>query len=210
MRIYIHTDLEGISGIDSLEMIEPGHPRRREANENLMADAQRRGRGRLRRRRDSRDRARQPRRRRQFHPGTPRPPGGERPEGKQEVVGQDGHLVRGHFFHRRARDGRDAERVPGPHAVVGELVQLLAQRAADGRTGAVGDRGGELRNPDADGQRRRGGVRRGAAVLLAGRDGRGQARGRAEPRGAVPLEEARARIREAARRAISLVGKAAR
>ena len=38
MRIFIHTDLEGISGIDSMEMIEPAHPRRREANELLMAD----------------------------------------------------------------------------------------------------------------------------------------------------------------------------
>ena len=38
MKIYIHTDLEGISGIDSPEMIESEHPRRREANECLMAD----------------------------------------------------------------------------------------------------------------------------------------------------------------------------
>jgi len=38
MKIYIHTDLEGISGIDSLDMIQSGHPRRREANECLMAD----------------------------------------------------------------------------------------------------------------------------------------------------------------------------
>ena len=38
MKIYIHTDLEGISGVDSMEMIAPDHPRRREANELLMAD----------------------------------------------------------------------------------------------------------------------------------------------------------------------------
>jgi len=39
MKIYIHTDLEGVSGIDSPEMIEPGHARHRESVENLMADA---------------------------------------------------------------------------------------------------------------------------------------------------------------------------
>jgi D-amino peptidase len=39
MKIYIHTDLEGITGVDTAEMIEPEHPRRREAIECLMADA---------------------------------------------------------------------------------------------------------------------------------------------------------------------------
>ncbi len=38
MKIYIHTDLEGISGIDWPELLDRGHPRRREANEYLMAD----------------------------------------------------------------------------------------------------------------------------------------------------------------------------
>jgi D-amino peptidase len=38
MKIYIHTDLEGISGVDTFEMIGSGHPRRREANELLMAE----------------------------------------------------------------------------------------------------------------------------------------------------------------------------
>lgn len=38
MKIYISTDLEGISGIDCIEMIQPGDSRYREAIERLMAD----------------------------------------------------------------------------------------------------------------------------------------------------------------------------
>jgi len=38
MKIYIHTDLEGISGIDNIEMIANDHQRHREAVENLMLD----------------------------------------------------------------------------------------------------------------------------------------------------------------------------
>ena len=38
MKIYIHTDLEGISGVDSPGMVEQGDPRKREANELLMAE----------------------------------------------------------------------------------------------------------------------------------------------------------------------------
>jgi D-amino peptidase len=38
MRIYIHTDLEGVSGIDSAEMIERAGPRYRRCCELLMAD----------------------------------------------------------------------------------------------------------------------------------------------------------------------------
>jgi D-amino peptidase len=38
MKIYIHTDLEGVSGIDNIEMMSREHPRHREAVENLMAD----------------------------------------------------------------------------------------------------------------------------------------------------------------------------
>ena len=38
MKIYIHTDLEGISGIDNIEMMSREHTRHREAVENLMAD----------------------------------------------------------------------------------------------------------------------------------------------------------------------------
>ena len=38
MRIYIHTDLEGVSGIDSAEMIEREGPRFRECCELLMGD----------------------------------------------------------------------------------------------------------------------------------------------------------------------------
>ncbi len=38
MRIYIHTDMEGISGIDGPEMIQRESPRRREAEERLMDD----------------------------------------------------------------------------------------------------------------------------------------------------------------------------
>lgn len=38
MKIYIHTDLEGISGINTMEMVSSGDPRHREAVENLMAD----------------------------------------------------------------------------------------------------------------------------------------------------------------------------
>lgn len=38
LKIYIHTDLEGISGIDSMEMIERGGPRYRQCCEHLMAD----------------------------------------------------------------------------------------------------------------------------------------------------------------------------
>jgi D-amino peptidase len=38
MKIYIMTDLEGISGIDSLEMIQKGNPRLDYSNRRLMAD----------------------------------------------------------------------------------------------------------------------------------------------------------------------------
>jgi D-amino peptidase len=38
MKIYIHTDLEGISGIDNIEIMSREHSRHREAVENLMAD----------------------------------------------------------------------------------------------------------------------------------------------------------------------------
>lgn len=38
MRIYIHTDLEGISGIDSAEMVPKSSPQYRYAVERLMAD----------------------------------------------------------------------------------------------------------------------------------------------------------------------------
>ncbi len=38
MKIYIHTDLEGISGIDNIEMMAREHPRHHEALENLMLD----------------------------------------------------------------------------------------------------------------------------------------------------------------------------
>jgi D-amino peptidase len=38
MKIYIHTDLEGISGIDNIEMMARDHARHREALENLMKD----------------------------------------------------------------------------------------------------------------------------------------------------------------------------
>lgn len=38
MRIYIHTDLEGISGIDCIEMMARDHERHQEARENLMGD----------------------------------------------------------------------------------------------------------------------------------------------------------------------------
>lgn len=38
VKIYIHTDLEGISGIDSMEMIERTGPRYRQCCEYLMAD----------------------------------------------------------------------------------------------------------------------------------------------------------------------------
>lgn len=38
MKIYIHTDLEGITGIDNIEMMDSGHPRHKEAIENLMLD----------------------------------------------------------------------------------------------------------------------------------------------------------------------------
>jgi len=38
MKIYIHTDLEGISGIDNIEIMSREHPRHREAVENLMGD----------------------------------------------------------------------------------------------------------------------------------------------------------------------------
>lgn len=38
MRIYIHTDMEGVSGVDTIEMIQRDNPRLREANEALMAD----------------------------------------------------------------------------------------------------------------------------------------------------------------------------
>jgi D-amino peptidase len=38
IKIYIHTDLEGVSGIDSMEMIERTGPRYRQCCEYLMAD----------------------------------------------------------------------------------------------------------------------------------------------------------------------------
>ncbi len=38
MRIYIHTDLEGVSGIDSFEMVEKSNPRHEYAIRRLMAD----------------------------------------------------------------------------------------------------------------------------------------------------------------------------
>ena len=38
MKIYIHTDLEGISGIDTMEMIERGGAKYRTCCEHLMAD----------------------------------------------------------------------------------------------------------------------------------------------------------------------------
>jgi len=38
MKIYIHTDLEGVSGIDNIEMMAPDHERHEEAVRNLMAD----------------------------------------------------------------------------------------------------------------------------------------------------------------------------
>lgn len=38
MRIYIHTDLEGISGVDCIEMMARDHARHQEALENLMHD----------------------------------------------------------------------------------------------------------------------------------------------------------------------------
>ncbi|MGB9598004.1 MAG: M55 family metallopeptidase [Candidatus Poribacteria bacterium] len=38
MKIYIHTDLEGISGVDNLDMMAREHPRHKEALENLMLD----------------------------------------------------------------------------------------------------------------------------------------------------------------------------
>jgi len=38
MKIYIHTDLEGISRIDNIEMMSRDHGRHREALENLMKD----------------------------------------------------------------------------------------------------------------------------------------------------------------------------
>jgi len=38
MKIYIHTDLEGVSGIDNIEMMSRDHERHMEARENLMAD----------------------------------------------------------------------------------------------------------------------------------------------------------------------------
>jgi D-amino peptidase len=38
MKIYIHTDLEGVSGIDNIDMMSRDHARHREALENLMAD----------------------------------------------------------------------------------------------------------------------------------------------------------------------------
>ena len=38
MRIYIHTDLEGVSGIDNIEMMARDHERHGEAVRNLMAD----------------------------------------------------------------------------------------------------------------------------------------------------------------------------
>jgi len=38
MKIYIHTDLEGVSGIDNMDMMSRDHPRHQEALENLMLD----------------------------------------------------------------------------------------------------------------------------------------------------------------------------
>ena len=38
MKIYIHTDLEGVSGIDNIEMMARDHERHEEAVRNLMAD----------------------------------------------------------------------------------------------------------------------------------------------------------------------------
>lgn len=38
MKIYIHTDLEGISGIDNIDMMSRDHARHQEARENLMKD----------------------------------------------------------------------------------------------------------------------------------------------------------------------------
>jgi len=38
MKIYIHTDLEGISGVDNIEMMARDHARHHEALENLMLD----------------------------------------------------------------------------------------------------------------------------------------------------------------------------
>ena len=38
MKIYIHTDIEGVSGIDSIDMIERDNPRYRFSIERLMAD----------------------------------------------------------------------------------------------------------------------------------------------------------------------------
>jgi len=38
MKIYIHTDLEGVTGIDTIEMMARDHERHQEAVRNLMAD----------------------------------------------------------------------------------------------------------------------------------------------------------------------------
>jgi D-amino peptidase len=38
MKIYIHTDLEGITGIDNIDMMSREHARHHEALENLMLD----------------------------------------------------------------------------------------------------------------------------------------------------------------------------
>jgi D-amino peptidase len=38
MRIYIHTDMEGLAGVDTIEILQRNDPRRREADEALMAD----------------------------------------------------------------------------------------------------------------------------------------------------------------------------
>jgi len=38
MKIYIHTDLEGVTGIDNIEMMARDHERHEEARRNLMAD----------------------------------------------------------------------------------------------------------------------------------------------------------------------------
>ncbi|HHW09713.1 MAG TPA: M55 family metallopeptidase [Firmicutes bacterium] len=38
LKIYIHTDLEGISGIDRAEIVKNDHPERNYCNERLMAD----------------------------------------------------------------------------------------------------------------------------------------------------------------------------
>ena len=38
MKVYIHTDLEGITGIDSIEMMARDHGQHQEARRNLMAD----------------------------------------------------------------------------------------------------------------------------------------------------------------------------